>query len=139
MFWDSSALVSWLLPERLSAQITPLLVSDQRLTIWWGTPVECLSAIYRRHRFSPLPDRLLAEAIDRSRRLAETARTVTASEEVRNRAARLLAVHSLRAADALQLAAALVCCGGQPAGESFVCLDQNLREAAVREGFVILP
>jgi predicted nucleic acid-binding protein len=139
MFWDSSALVSWLLPERLSAQITPLLVSDQRLTIWWGTPVECLSAIYRRHRLSPLPDRLLAEAIDRSRKLAETARTVATSEEVRSRAARLLAVHSLRAADALQLAAALVFSGGQPAGETFVCLDQTLREAAVREGFAILP
>ena len=40
---------------------------------------------------------------------------------VRRRAGRLVAAHPLRAADALQLAAALVWCEEQPAGEAFVC------------------
>jgi hypothetical protein len=45
----------------------------------------------------------------------------------------------LRAADALQLAAALVWCQGDPLQHGFVCLDQRLREAARREGFTALP
>ena len=61
------------------------------------------------------------------------------SDEVRHRAGRLLATHPLRAADALQLAAALVWSEEQPLGEVFVSLDDRLREAARREGFALLP
>ncbi|MBA2251932.1 MAG: hypothetical protein H0W13_04380, partial [Nitrospirales bacterium] len=48
-------------------------------------------------------------------------------------------LHPLRAADSLQLAAALVWANRQAVGHHFVCLDQRLREAAHREGFVLLP
>lgn len=64
---------------------------------------------------------------------------VQAHPSVRDRAERLLAVHPLRAADALQLSAGLVSCDDKPQGESFVCLNPRLREAAVREGFIVLP
>jgi hypothetical protein len=47
---------------------------------------------------------------------------------------RLLRVHPLRAAGALQLAAALEWAGAPPDGE-LVTFDERLREAAVREGF----
>lgn len=46
-----------------------------------------------------------------------------------------LRVHPLRAADALQLAAALVSCGEDPHGFSFLTGDDRLRLAAEREGF----
>jgi len=55
------------------------------------------------------------------------------------RAERLLSVHTLRAADAFQLAAALIWTQESPRGFELVCLDQNLREAAFREGFTVLP
>jgi hypothetical protein len=58
---------------------------------------------------------------------------------VREQAGRVLRLHPLRVADALQLAAALVWCQGDPIHHDFVCLDQRLREAARREGFHILP
>jgi hypothetical protein len=48
-------------------------------------------------------------------------------------------VHPLRAADALQLAAALVWVEEQPHGEGFVSLDGRLRDAAAREGFTLVP
>jgi hypothetical protein len=64
---------------------------------------------------------------------------ITAVEAVRDRAVRLLATQALRAADALQLAAALVAVGDRPIGHEFVCLDRRLREAAVREGFDAAP
>lgn len=57
----------------------------------------------------------------------------------REQAGRALLLHPLRAADALQLAAALVWSRGQVAGHHFVCLDQRFREAARREGFTVLP
>jgi hypothetical protein len=47
--------------------------------------------------------------------------------------------HPLRAGDALQLAAALVSSEDAPQGETFVCLDTRLRDAARREGFAIRP
>jgi len=64
---------------------------------------------------------------------------VQPTEMVRLRAERLLSIHPLRAADALQLASALVWGQETPRGLEFVCLDQNLREAALKEGFSIQP
>ncbi len=45
----------------------------------------------------------------------------------------------MRAADALQLASALIWAQETPRGLDFVCLDQNLREAALKEGFSVQP
>jgi predicted nucleic acid-binding protein len=58
---------------------------------------------------------------------------------VREQAARVLLLHPLRAADALQLAAAIVWANGQASGHEFVCLDHRLRDAAQRERFIVLP
>jgi hypothetical protein len=139
MFWDTSAIIPVLLPEPRSAAITDLLAADREVTLWWGAPVECLSAIYRRHREDPVPAPLLTEALSRLRALVEDADTVSPTDEVRRRAGRLVAAHPLRAADALQLGAALVWCEEQSHGEVFVCLDERLREAARREGFSLSP
>ncbi|MBS0167050.1 MAG: hypothetical protein JSR29_13265, partial [Nitrospira sp.] len=64
---------------------------------------------------------------------------VEPSEAVREQAARALRLHPLRATDSLQLAAALVRGQGEPFHGELVCLDQRLREAGRREGFIILP
>lgn len=61
------------------------------------------------------------------------------SELVRQRAERLLSIHPLRAADAFQLAAALIWAEEAPQGLKVVCLDQNLQEGAFKEGFTVLP
>jgi len=71
--------------------------------------------------------------------LAATWSEVQPSEAVRLRAERLLSIHPLRAADALQLASALIWAQETPRGLGFVCLDQNLREGALKEGFSVLP
>jgi predicted nucleic acid-binding protein len=139
MFWDSSALVPLLVPEDSSASLTRHIRSDSTPTIWWASPVECRSAIHRRHREGVVSDALLGEALRRLTRLIEAVDAVAATEEVRGRAGHMLATHPLRAADALQLAAALSWCEGSTAGQSFVCLDRRLRDAAGREGFALLP
>jgi hypothetical protein len=139
MFWDTSAIIPLLLPEPRSVVLTEALTADREVTLWWGAPVECLSAIYRRHRETAVPGALLTGALNRLRALVEDADAVAPTDEVRRRAGRLVAAHPLRAADALQLGAALVWCEEQSHGEIFVCLDERLREAARREGFALIP
>lgn len=57
---------------------------------------------------------------------------------VRESAIRLLRVHSLRAADSLQLAAALVASDHRPQSWRFISLDARLCGAAELEGFEVL-
>ena len=64
---------------------------------------------------------------------------VLPGERLREVAERMLRVHPLRAADALQLAAALVWSRDRPDGRVFVSCDERLRDAAGREGFTVLP
>lgn len=139
MFWDSSGIVPMLVPEARSAAMVALLEAEPVLVAWWATPVECQSAVYRRHREEGVPRAIVEQALQRLRGLVEDADFVAPSSRLRDRAGRLLASHPLRAADALQLAAALVWCDDRPEGEPFVCLDERLRDAALREGFALLP
>ena len=139
MFWDSSAVVPLLLPDARSAGCATLLRSDTEPALWWGSPVECLSALYRRHREGSLPPAAIAQALDRLKALVADVDIVAPTTPLRERAGRLLAGHPLRSADALQLAAALVWCDESPQGDAFVCLDDRLAAAARREGFTVLP
>jgi hypothetical protein len=139
MFWDSSAIVPMLVPEARSAAMVALLEAEPALVAWWATPVECQSALYRRQREGSVPRAVVERALQRLRGLVEDADFVAPSSRLRDRAGRLLATHPLRAADALQLAAALAWCDDRPEGEPFVCLDDRLRDAALREGFALQP
>ena len=60
---------------------------------------------------------------------------VEPGEELRESAKRLLRVHDLRTADALQLAAAVYVAEARPSTLEFVSLDDRLLAAARREGF----
>jgi len=51
----------------------------------------------------------------------------------------LLEVHPLRAADAWQFAAVLVAAQEDPNRLSLVCFVQNLKNAAVKQGFIVNP
>ena len=63
---------------------------------------------------------------------------MTAVDVVRRHAERLVESHPLRAADALQLGAALAAAEDDPAGLEFVTLDRRQALAAEREGFRVL-
>lgn len=136
-FWDASAIVPLLLAEPEREAMLRRLESDPAMVVWWGTPVECVSAIARREREQSLTLGAATDAIDRLKSLADAWEEVLASTAVRATAQRLLRMHPLRAADSLQLAAALVAANGEPASLPFLCLDERLAEAAVREGFPI--
>lgn len=59
--------------------------------------------------------------------------------ELRQIALGFLKAHPLKAADALQLAAAERWRGSVYRMQEFVCLDKTLRTAAAEEGFQVLP
>ncbi len=107
--------------------------------VWWGSLVECCSALERRHRAGQLKGTGKRQAEQSLNQLAAAWAEIQPTGSVRERARRLLSSHDLRAADALQLAAALVWAEEQPMGRAFVCLDERLREAARQEGFRVLP
>ncbi|MBL8726163.1 MAG: PIN domain-containing protein [Planctomycetes bacterium] len=116
-----------------------LLENDASMVVWWGTRTECVSALQRRRREAAAARTAVRDALHLVEVLAQEWTEVAPTEVVRKRAERLLAVHAIRAADALQLAAALVWARNDPSGHCFVCLDERLREAAGREGFQVLP
>jgi predicted nucleic acid-binding protein len=138
-FWDSSAIVPLFLKEASSDSVGRVVRSDEDIMVWWGTRLECLSALARRRREKILSadDEYKAKMVLLT--LDAVWSEILPSERVRKRAERLLGIHALRAADALQLASALIWAEEDPQGLEIVCLDQNLREAASREGFTVLP
>jgi predicted nucleic acid-binding protein len=138
-FWDSSAIIPLCLKERASEALKGLIKGDEDLVVWWTTRVECLSALSRRKREGVLSPGDEAKVRAVLSAIGTAWSEVQPTETVRLRAERLLSIHPLRAADALQLAAALVWAQETPRGLEFVCLDHNLREAALKEGFSIQP
>jgi len=114
------------------------LAEAARIVTWCLSAVEVRSGIERRAREGSLAAEAREKALADLRDLSEAWTEVTAIAPVRERALRLLAVHALRAADAVQLAAALVLAEDRPVGHSFVCNDPRLRGAAEREGFAVV-
>lgn len=138
-FWDTSALIPLVVEQELSPRVEPLYRDDPLVVLWWGTSVEWTSALARLRREEALSKEGIDWVGDTLAALLETAVEVQPVEDVRVRAKRLLGLHPLRAADSLQLSAALHWCRERTEHNSFVSLDGRLREAAQREGFTVLP
>ena len=134
-FWDASAIVPLVVAEAPSEQLLHLLEEDPALLVWWGTPVECAAALARREREGAIPAPLAATARDRLRLLESAWHEILPTDVVRTAALRVLRLHPLRAADSLQLAAAIVAAEHDPAHLEFISLDDRLSDAAAREGF----
>lgn len=138
IFWDSSALVRLLVTEPGSPECCRLLREDSVVVVWWGTPVECESALQRRLREGSLTSGDAAQARRALDHLAAAWLEVPPGEELRRLARRLLRTHPLRAADALQLAAALSLAGRGKEKLRFVSADQRLAQAADIEGLEVV-
>ena len=137
-FWDSSAIVALIVEEPHSLLARGALEKDPRMAVWWGTPVECVSAIARRERRARSGTARLVEWLRRFEELGLDWHEVQPDERVRSLARRLVRVHPLQAADALQLAAALVVAEHEPRRIGFTSFDARLNDAAAREGFAVL-
>ena len=139
-FWDTSALVSLILFQHDAERLAVIVEGDDDpLVLWWGTGLEAVSAVVRLVRAGEIDDGRAERALQQIGNAVGSASEVPPTEAVRAEAHRAIRVHALTAADALQLASALVWTDHTPSGVGFVCLDRRLCEAARREGFDILP
>ncbi len=135
-FWDTSALVPLCVKESKSSEARKYL---DRYTpvVWWGTIAEIHSAVWRVMRDGKINQAQARQAIISARWLEATWQEIRPDEAVRDTACELLDRYPLRAADSLQLAAAMVWCRERPAGRPFLCADRRLGEAARATGFSV--
>lgn len=138
-FWDTSAIVLLCCRQPESSVARTLARRWRRMVVWWAMPVEARGAFARLAREGVITDAEREQALGRLRVLRQACAEIQPTEEVRSLAEDLPERHRLRAADAFQLAAALVHCGQRPSRRPFVCFDERLALAAMEAGFAVVP
>ncbi len=133
-FWDTSALVPLCVRQGPTPRATALYENFEAV-VWWASSVEIASALARLVRMKQLNSSDWAKADKIATALANDWSVIQPSEAVRAKATELVDRYDLRAADALQLAAALAWCEEIPQGRVFLTADQKLQEAALLSGF----
>ncbi len=138
-FWDASAIIPLCLEEENSGTLQRIAEEDSALAVWWGTLIECFSTIARLRR-EKIVSMEEEQAIRKNVMILSNLWTeILPGHELRITAANILLRHPLRAADAFQLAAALVWADRNPTDDYFVSLDTRLNQSALQEGFSVLP
>lgn len=138
-FWDSSALVPLFVAQGATAAMRDLVRADPEITVWFLSDLEIRSALARLEREGAITLRDGQRASEELERLWAQWTVIVPMDSVKARAQRLVAVHPLRAAEALQLAAALLLVEDRPLRSELVTLDTRIADAARREGFRVLP
>jgi hypothetical protein len=131
--------VALVVEQTATASVRALRHEDAVVVAWTLSEVEVCSAIERLRREGVLASEQAAHDLEDVGKVWRQVRMIDSVSAVKQRAKRLLARHALRAADALQLGAALLAADDDPEGFEFVTLDERLAEAARREGFRVLP
>jgi len=139
IFWDTSALLALLVAEEQTPRRRAQLEGDAEMAVWWDTPVECESGLQRRLREGILKPLQGQKARLRLQFVSASWLEVPPSLPLRQIAIRLLRTHPLRAADALQLAAALTLVAGGVEALKFASADKRLNTAAEIENLTVLP
>jgi hypothetical protein len=135
-FWDASVLVTLCVNQTPTPQAL-VFESKYQIAVWWATHVEIASALAYSLRRREITPKEFAQAKLQAEGLASLWDVIEPSAKVALEARALLELYPLRAADALQLAAALQWCEGQPIGKVFLTFDRRLREAAGLAGFTL--
>ncbi|HEX5136483.1 MAG TPA: hypothetical protein VFY93_05905 [Planctomycetota bacterium] len=125
--------------QAATQRLRDLYAKDPDVLAWALSDVEIRSALCRLEREGAMSLDAMREATARSESFWGAVHVISLLDAVKIRAKRLLAVHALRAADALQLGAALAAAHDNPVGWEFACLDERLAAAARREGFIVVP
>lgn len=136
-FWDTSALVLLCVQQHPSSAVRELL-RQHEIAVWWATAVEMRSAFERLLRMGQLTQSEHVAAGTRLEKLRRGWRELQPTEALRAQAKAFLVSYPLKAADALQLAAAWMWCSGDAQGCTFISGDAQLLEAARQVGFQVV-
>ena len=104
---------------------------------WDSSALVCPICPNRLHREGAIDAHELGQSLERLRPFTATWTEIRPLQRVRNGALRLLRVHPMRAAEAMQLPAALSAPGEDPLTLDIVCSNVRLSQAAGREGFAV--
>jgi hypothetical protein len=133
-FWDSSSLVP-LCTTQAASELARRLVREHSFVIWWATSLEIASAIQRLTRTGEITEEESLLAYQRRGKLMRSCREIQPGGAVLDQAEELVRRYPLKAANALQLAAAWVWTMGDPAGSAFISGDRQVLTVANALGF----
>lgn len=133
-FWDTSALLPLFVRQTNSSQVIELY-REHAVIVWWATRIEIMSALARLLRVSQISTADFTKARKSANDLFASWSVIVPSDALRATAIGLVEKYDLRAADSLQLAAALVWCGHAPSNRLFLTGDHRLQDAALLTGF----
>ena len=111
--------------------------AHRRLGVWWGTLVEVRSAFHQLAQEKAITREELPQCLARLAVMRQFWDEVPPNEKARDLAGTFPEKCNLRAADAFQLAAALVWCRERPRNRPFICFDRRLAKAAEEAGFTV--
>lgn len=134
-FWDSSALVPLCTNETRSISAGRLWKRFSQKYVWWGTSVEIISALARIERESRITNQQRLNAEKRLEIVEKVWTEIQPDSRIKELARTFPAQYKMKAADSLQLAAALVWCKEKPKGKDFVSGDEHLIKVAQTVGF----
>lgn len=137
-FWDASAIVPLLTAQPRSVEARRLRRDDPEMVVWWGSVVECTSALTRLLREGAIDRTAAATAFEHLHAIEDEWLELEPSVDLREQACQLLRAHPLRASDALQLASALRLANDLGERLSMVCYDRRLADAARAERIVVI-
>jgi predicted nucleic acid-binding protein len=136
-FWDSSAIVPSLVEQPNTKLILQRLGEDKSIIVSWMTYFECFSALSRLER-----EGLEVNDFDRAAELLDQLSsgwtTIRQTDTLAREIKRVLRVHPLKCADAIQLGSALIARNALSDKLEFCCLDAQLNLAARKEGLVVI-
>jgi predicted nucleic acid-binding protein len=135
-FWDASALIP-LCVRQIQTSKARVLYLNHAVGVWWATPVEIVSGLTRLKRMSEIDQDEFLIGKQRAMELARIWVPIGPTASIAARACSLLELYPLRAADALQLAAAIEYFEYSPMGNVFITADQRLADAARGSGFMV--
>jgi hypothetical protein len=107
------------------------------VVVWWAARVEVRSTLERLRKDAAITPRAYDASRNRLEALLASWREIQPSEALRDLACVQLERFTIRSADSLHLAAALVWCNQKPRGRLFVCNDARLGGAARQAGFTV--
>jgi predicted nucleic acid-binding protein len=136
-FWDSSSLVPLCVTQAASEKARQL-VQEYSLVAWWGTSIEIASAIQRLTRTGDISQQEGQASHLRRKKLVKTFRTIQAEGPVLEQAEAIILKYPVKAADAMQLAAAMVWTMLDPVGSTFISGDRQVLAVAKELGFEVI-
>ncbi len=137
-FWDTSAIVPLCCFQSSTAKAQNVRRRFKISIVWWATTVEVHSSVDRLHREGILLPQEAQKALLDWGKISKRAGQIMPDDDLLQLAVSMPAKYNLRAADSLQLAAALVWCNERPRNRPFVCADTRLSEAASNAGFNVI-